>query len=106
MVKTFYEYQKKASLTAIYPPKYDIVYPAMGLSNESGEVLGKIKKWIRDGGELDHEAVGAEIGDVLWYMALLATDLGLDLDDIAQGNLDKLASRMERGKISGSGDNR
>lgn len=103
---TFDEYQRRAFETAIYPDGFEIIYPAMGVSNEAGEVLGKVKKWIRDGGEIDEEALGKEIGDVLWYLAVLARDLDLELSDIAQGNLDKLKSRSERGVLGGSGDDR
>ncbi|MFA6257063.1 MAG: nucleoside triphosphate pyrophosphohydrolase family protein [Candidatus Paceibacterota bacterium] len=106
------EYQKKALETATHGEKYKIIYPALGLGNEAGEVLGKIKKWIRgdDGeGEMSPErksAIKDELGDVLWYIAVLADDLGLDLDAIARGNVEKLKSRKERGAIKGDGDTR
>ena len=105
----FDEYQKKSRKTAKYPEK-NFVYPTLGLAGESGEVAEKIKKVIRDkGGKIDEETrdeIGKELGDVLWYMAQLATELGLSLDDIAEKNIEKLYSRLDRGKISGSGDNR
>ena len=106
------EYQKKALSTASHDDKYKIIYPALGLGNEAGEVLGKIKKWLRgDDGEgvLSEErrqGLKEELGDVLWYIAVLAHDLGLDLDGIAQVNVDKLQSRKQRGTLKGDGDKR
>jgi len=108
---TLNEYQEHALETAVYPEKYKVVYPALGLAGEAGETADKIKKVLRgdDGGVLTDEkrqAVAMEIGDVLWYCATLAHDLGYDLDTIAKMNYAKLKSRKERGKLSGSGDNR
>ena len=106
------EYQKKALTTAFHKEKYKIIYPALGLGNEAGEVLGKIKKYLRgdDGdGVLTEErkdGLKGELGDVLWYLSVLANDLGLSLDDIAQHNLDKLQSRKDRGALQGDGDKR
>lgn len=104
----FNDYQYQASKTAIY--KHEIIYPALGLANEAGEVLGKIKKVLRDDdGDFTpekREEIGKEIGDVLWYISALARDLNLSLDAIAQQNLDKLNSRLSRGVLGGSGDNR
>lgn len=108
----FNEYQKKALTTAGYDEKYKIIYPAIGLGNEAGEVLGKVKKWLRgDDGEgmISDERKSAlkdELGDVLWYIAVLAKDLDIDLGDIAQANVTKLQSRKERGTIKGDGDKR
>jgi len=106
----FKEYQDRAVATAIYGAGNVIIYPALGLANEAGEVLGKIKKVLRDNnGEFTIEtnkAIGAEVGDVLWYMAALCRDLGIELNDVAELNIDKLRSRQERGVIQGSGDNR
>ena len=96
-------YQKEAVKTAIYPDP--IIYPALGLGNEAGEVQGKIKKMMRDG-TFNKEDIAAEIGDVLWYIAALCRDLEIDMADVALNNLAKLKSRQERGKIKGSGDNR
>ena len=100
----FNEYQKIARSTAIYPKEYKVIYPALGLCGEAGEVAEKVKKNIRDGKSLD--GVGLELGDVLWYISALADDLGVTLEEIAQANVDKLSSRMKRNKINGSGDNR
>ena len=103
-------YQQMAKTTAIYPESAKITYPSLGLAGETGEVCEKIKKVIRDcGGEVSDEKrkeIAKELGDVMWYMATLASDLGLSLGDVAVGNLVKLASRAERGKLHGNGDNR
>ncbi|MEK9954617.1 MAG: nucleoside triphosphate pyrophosphohydrolase family protein [Pelagibacteraceae bacterium] len=110
---TFEEYQKFCKTTAIYPDDTKLMYPALGLNGEAGEVANKIKKLVRDGvpktrDELAavKEQIAAELGDVLWYCAALATDLDISLGRIAKNNMDKLSSRKERGKIGGSGDNR
>ena len=99
------EYQKRAEKFAVYPDNFKVIYPSLGLVGEAGEVAEKVKKWLRDGA-IDKEEVAKELGDVMWYMAALARDLGYPLSDIAQMNLDKLTSRKKRGKIRGSGDNR
>lgn len=101
----FEEYQKKAISTAIYPEKYRIIYPTLGLCGEAGEVAEKVKKSIRDGIDI-YEDIVKELGDVLWYIANLSYDLGISLDHIAQTNIEKLASRKSRNKLQGSGDNR
>ncbi|MGB9911633.1 MAG: nucleoside triphosphate pyrophosphohydrolase family protein [Microgenomates group bacterium] len=108
---TFAVYQKQARKTAIYPNLgKNYIYPTLGLSGESGEVAEKIKKVIRDKkGIIDNktkEELEKELGDVLWYLANLATELNLSLEAIAQKNLNKLASRQTRGKLHGEGDNR
>ncbi|VVB76909.1 MazG nucleotide pyrophosphohydrolase domain protein [uncultured archaeon] len=100
------EYQNNAKKTAAYPEIYKIYYPALGLSAEVGEINNKIKKRMRDNKEVDKEEAIGELGDVLWYVSQLATDLDLSLEEIASRNLEKLRSRAERGKIQGSGDNR
>jgi NTP pyrophosphatase (non-canonical NTP hydrolase) len=102
---TFGTYQKSAVTTAIYPKQWRVYYPAMGLSAEAGEVANKVKKIMRDG-KYDRDAIAAEIGDVLWYCAALAEDMGFLLEDIAEQNLNKLYSRKERNVLSGSGDER
>lgn len=104
----FDDYQTQASRTAIYKDR--IIYPALGLTNEAGEVAGKIKKVLRDSEQNfspeRREEIGKELGDVLWYIAALASDLDLSMCDIAQWNIDKLNSRLARGVLGGSGDNR
>ena len=102
----FSEYQLKASRTAIYPKEYRIFYPCLGLSAEVGELNNKVKKKMRDNAVLNKEDMEGEIGDVLWYLSQVANDLDLSLDEIAKKNIEKLASRMKRGVIKGSGDNR
>lgn len=107
----FEEYQKKSRKTAAYPDAgNNFVYPTLGLAGEAGEVAEKIKKVIRDkSGIIDDatkEAIEKELGDVLWYVAQIATELDLSLDGVAEKNIEKLFSRLERGKIQGSGDNR
>lgn len=111
MTLTFREYQDRTATTAIYPNVgANPIYPTLGLAGETGEVCEKVKKVIRDqGGAFDDTAVAAirkELGDVLWYVARLADELGLDLGAIAAENLDKLASRQDRQRLSGSGDDR
>jgi NTP pyrophosphatase (non-canonical NTP hydrolase) len=104
------EYQSLSRRTAEYPREAWLAYPALGLAGEAGEVAEHAKKAIRDDdGAVSDErrtAMAKELGDVLWYVAQLASELGLDLDEIAQGNLDKLLSRQRRGVLSGSGDER
>jgi len=105
------DYQLSALTTAVYPDRgNNFAYPALGLAGEAGEVADKLKKVIRDdGGVLTdpvRDAVAKELGDVLWYVAVLASEIDYDLNDIAQINVNKLASRHQRGVLSGSGDNR
>ena len=104
-------YQSRARETARYPGVgSNPIYPTLGLCGEAGEVADKVKKVIRDrGGSFSPEVIEAlklELGDVLWYVAQLSTELGLDLADVATANLEKLASRAARNVISGDGDQR
>ena len=106
---TLNEYQQAALETAVYPEQYNIIYPALGMTGEAGEVADKVKKVIRDYGSLTSERkreIVKEIGDVLWYCATLANDLGYSLEEVGIMNIEKLKSRKERGVIGGSGDNR
>jgi NTP pyrophosphatase (non-canonical NTP hydrolase) len=108
---TFREYQQRAAATARYPDAgRNPIYPTLGLAGEAGEVCEKVKKVLRDnGGQFDAAAIQAiqqELGDVLWYVARLAAELGLEMEQIAADNLDKLASRQARGTLAGSGDER
>jgi NTP pyrophosphatase (non-canonical NTP hydrolase) len=107
----FNDYQTRSRATAKYPIiGHGVIYPTLGLVNEAGEVAGKIKKVFRDkDGEINaetREALKAELGDVLWYVSQVATELDLSLDEIAETNIAKLLDRLERGKIRGDGDNR
>ena len=107
----FSNYQTKSRRTAGYPAiGHSVIYPTLGLVNEAGEVAGKIKKVFRDkSGEINEEtrqAIKAELGDVLWYLAQVATELDLSLNEIAEHNIAKLYDRLERGKIKREGDNR
>jgi NTP pyrophosphatase (non-canonical NTP hydrolase) len=104
------EYQRQSRRTAEYPREAWLAYPALGLAGEAGEVAEHAKKAIRDdAGAVSperRERMAKELGDVLWYVAQLASELELDLDALAQANLDKLLSRQRRGVLSGSGDDR
>lgn len=103
-------YQKVALTTAIYPREQAIIYPTLGLTGEAGEVANKVKKIIRDGSNSKDEKlvseIKSEIGDCLWYIAVLANDFNIKLSDIASTNLIKLENRKEKGTIRGSGDQR
>ena len=104
-------YQDAAEATAIYPDKGDnLYYPALGLAGEAGEVCEKIKKIMRDQKgyftDEDTAEIEKELGDVLWYLATIATELNLALSVIAEDNMKKLLDRQERGVLGGSGDNR
>lgn len=107
----FGEYQKLARKTALYSGAgNNFAYPALGLCGEAGEVAEKIKRVVRDGrrevSESEKKEISKEIGDVLWYLANLASELDLNFGDIARDNIAKLKSRQERGVLHGSGDNR
>ena len=94
-----------AAKTAVYKTAHQVLYPALGLAGEAGEVANKVKKMLRDN-DFDREAIVAEIGDVLWYIAALSRDLNVSLNDIALSNIEKLYGRKERGTLQGSGDKR
>ena len=105
------EYQRESRKTALYPDVgCNAIYPTLGLVGEAGEIADKVKKILRDKkGLFDKEskdAIKLELGDVLWYIAQLSSELGYELEEIAYANLVKLRSRKSRGKIQGSGDNR
>jgi len=105
------DYQARACETAIFPKHRATEYLTLGLTGEAGEIANKVKKFIRDGASKDEYLakrieIGYEIGDVLWYCAVLAEELEMNLGHIMEKNLEKLADRHKRGKISGSGDHR
>ena len=105
------DYQRESRKTALYPDVgSNVIYPTLGLVGEAGEVADKVKKILRDKkGVFDKDSkdqIKFELGDVLWYISQLSSELGYELEDVALANLQKLNSRKSRGKISGSGDNR
>lgn len=105
------DYQRASRATAVYPGAgTNLLYPTLGLCGEAGEVAEKVKKMLRDDGgvlsESRRAALGAELGDVLWYVAQVATEAGLELDALAVGNLEKLRSRAARDTLTGDGDER
>lgn len=102
----FKEYNEFVKGMKAYPEKNAIVYPALGLCGEAGEIAEKVKKWLRGDRELDKDALLSELGDPLWYIVSLADDLGYSLQDVVDRNVDKLSSRKQRGVIKGDGDNR
>lgn len=108
----FNDYQRKALTTVISEGNEfnDLLHWVLGINGESGEIAEKVKKIIRDKGgkvsEADKRELGREIGDVLWYLAVFAHHLGIKFDDVAAGNIKKLADRQQRGRLQGSGDHR
>ena len=110
-LESFADYQRESRKTwNVIAVDHPIVYPTLGLANEAGEVAGKIKKIFRDhSGRITHEdreALKQELGDVLWYLTQICAELGLTLEQVAEANIEKLFSRLERNQIQGSGDNR
>ena len=103
---TLDQYQQQAKATAVYPAYASFPYLIAGLAGEVGEVSSIFAKHWRDDGPLTRDNLEAELGDVLWFVAMLAHELGYDLSDVAQNNLDKLADRANRGKLKGNGDDR
>jgi NTP pyrophosphatase (non-canonical NTP hydrolase) len=101
------DYQDKAYTTAL-PSARNSNYMLLGLLNEAGEMTGVVKKYLRGdyGDEIMLQKLTKEIGDTLWYLAGFASTMGINLDEIAQANLDKLQDRMKRGVLMGDGDNR
>jgi NTP pyrophosphatase (non-canonical NTP hydrolase) len=106
----FTTYQQKSRETAIYKNELKVLYPALGLAGEAGEVCEKIKKIYRDkDGDMssdDRLAIRKELGDVLWYISQLACDIDVTLASVATANLEKLRVRKENGTLQGSGDDR
>lgn len=107
----FNDYQTDAAKTnTMTDPVLAPMYYTLGLTGESGEIAEKVKKIVRnhsgDFSKLDHDDIKKELGDVLWYLAMLAETFDIKLDDVASTNIAKLADRANRGVIKGSGDNR
>ena len=105
------EYQIRAAETAIFPKEKALEYITLGLTGEAGEIANKVKKLIRDGADIEGyndklNQIGAELGDVLWYCAMLAKEVDMNLGSIMEGNLEKLADRKARNRLQGDGDNR
>lgn len=109
-IKKLNDYQDAALETAVYPENMKVIYPALGINGEAGEVAEKVKKIYRDhSGIMDDDARRAimkELGDVLWYVAVMAHDIGYSLQEVANANIEKLKSRQQRGKLNGNGDER
>lgn len=105
-------YQSHAKQTAIYPHAHSsnddaITYTVLGAVGEAGELANSWKKAMRDREPtLAKEQLRYELGDVLWYIANLAAELGMTLEQVAQCNIDKLRDRQARGRLTGSGDKR
>jgi len=110
VIRTFDDYQAAAVRTAVYPDGIGILYPALGLAGEAGEVANKVKKIFRDdGGQVTDDRrvqVAKELGGALWYVAAVCTDLNLNMGDVARENAAILASRQQRGTLHGDGDER
>ena len=105
------DYQRGALRTAAARDKHnELLHLVLGLVGEASEIAEKFKKWVRDldsdESRIDRTDIAKELGDVLWYLAVLADYLDRSLDDIAVANLAKLASRQQRGVLGGSGDDR
>lgn len=102
----FNKYQVHAMATRL--PNADLRYGVLNLAGEAGEVASKYAKSIRDGydNQVDPVEVAKELGDVLWCVALICEEIGVDMNTVATMNIDKLASRAARGVLAGSGDNR
>ena len=105
--RTLSDYQHETMTTAIYKRQtaQGFLYTVLGLAGEAGELANKAKKIMRDN-KIDKEALVLELGDVLWYVAAIADELRVNLNYVANKNLEKLENRAKRDKIKGSGDNR
>ena len=99
-------YQEQAKATAVYPEDKADQYLIAGLAGEVGELASIFAKVWRGDGDINPNHARAELGDILWFVAMLAEWLDTDLSEVAQGNLNKLADRANRGKLKGNGDDR
>lgn len=109
---TFEQYQELTESTAIYPGKGELtglLYTALGLG-EAGEIQGKVKKILRDSNGIVTEEVRnkitKELGDLLWYISQMCSELKTDMCLVAYQNIEKLQDRKERNVLQGSGDDR
>ena len=100
------EYQDFVESVNLYPRETSNLTLTLGLAGEAGEIANKMKKVARDGYVLEISDLRAELGDVLWYVAALAADYDIDLQDVLEYNMEKLKSRKDRGTLQGNGDNR
>lgn len=105
-MKHFNDYQEFVKTMKVYPSEYKMIYPTLGLVGEAGEVAEKVKKVLRGDRVIPREEIAKEVGDVLWYAAALAEDLGYTLEEIVMMNVAKLSDRKERGVVKGDGDQR
>jgi NTP pyrophosphatase (non-canonical NTP hydrolase) len=104
------DYQEVIRTTRVYPPELELMYPALGLCGEAGEVAEKVKKLYRDHGGIVtpeiRDALVLELGDVMWYLTTIADTLGIDLDTVMEKNIEKLMKRKQNQTLHGNGDNR
>ena len=114
----FDRYQEQCANDFAFYPGW-LIYPTMGLTGEAGEVAEKVKKLLRDDempldenfntNDIDPQkrlAIARELGDCLFYIAMIADDIDYTLSEIAELNIEKLSDRKDRGQLRGSGDNR
>jgi NTP pyrophosphatase (non-canonical NTP hydrolase) len=102
----FNDYQQRAIAFAKFPPAYSLVYPALALSEECGELNGKIAKAFRDSTDFPLDGIKKECGDVLWQLNAIVTYFGWTLQEVATLNIEKLTDRANRNTLRGSGDER
>lgn len=111
MAHSFRTYEERITPAAFYPDRgRNPLYPVLGLAGEVGEVAEKVKKIYRDRGgvftDADRQAIKKELGDVLFYIAMMAQEMGGSLEDVAVLSVHKIEGRVARGTLGGSGDDR
>jgi NTP pyrophosphatase (non-canonical NTP hydrolase) len=106
LMREFNDYTDFVESMKVYPEQYKIIYPTLGLTGEAGEIAEKVKKWLRGDRELDKQAILLELGDPLFYITAIATDLGYTLQDVVDANVVKLSVRKDKNLIKGDGDTR